>query len=415
VRSRPFWLVPLLLAGLATLATLSGSQQPQTDALALVGGRIFTSPTAEAIDDGVIIIRNGKIAEVGPRRSVNITGGSTTINCSGKVITAGFQNSHVHFMEEKWNGAERQPASKLSEQLNAMLLRYGFTTVVDTGSLLPNTIALRRRIEAHDVVGPRILTAGVPLYPPNGIPYYVKDGAPPDLIKLLPQPSTPAEAIGFVRQNLTGGADIVKLFTGSWINKTTVMTMPNDVAAAAVTEAHQQGKIVFTHPSNVAGLEVALRAHVDVLAHGIEDTRGFTADHIHRMAAQKMALIPTLHLFSQNTNIDDIRREVRDHQQAGGQILFGTDAGFVPDYDPTDEYVQMARAGLTWRQILASLTTNPAARLREASRRGQLAKGQDADIVVLGSDPSNDVRAFASVSEVIRSGRIIFQNSQRGR
>src|SRR5262249_58175234 len=111
---------------------------------------------------------------------------------------------NIHFTEEKWNGAASQPASKLNEQLSAMLLRYGFTTVVDTGSLLSNTLALRRRIEAHDVVGPTILTAGLPLYPANGIPNYVKDGAPPNLLKLLPHPSTPAEAIDFVRQNLDG-------------------------------------------------------------------------------------------------------------------------------------------------------------------------------------------------------------------
>jgi hypothetical protein len=90
---------------------------------------------------------------------------------------------------------------------------------------------------------------------------------------LLPQPSTPAQAIDFVRQNLSGGADIVKLFTGSWISKATVLTMSTDVATAAVAEAHRQRKLGFTHPSNVAGLEVALRAHVDVLAHAIEDTR----------------------------------------------------------------------------------------------------------------------------------------------
>jgi imidazolonepropionase-like amidohydrolase len=176
-----------------------------------------------------------------------------------------------------------------------------------------------------------------------------------------------------------------------------------------VAEAHQRGKIVFTHPSNVAGLEVALRARVDVLAHAIEDTRGLTDDHLRNMIAQKMTLIPTLHLFSQDTNIEDIRREVKNYQQAGGQVLFGTDVGFLSDYDPTDEFIQMARAGLSWRQILASLTTSPAARFGEASRRGRVATGLDADLVVLGHDPATDVRAFADVIYVARGGRMIFQ------
>jgi imidazolonepropionase-like amidohydrolase len=388
---------------------LSGTRQSIPDAVALVGGRIYTSPTDDAIDDGVVIVKNGKIAQVAPRRLTTIPNGIKTIDCTGKIITAGFQNSHVHFTEEKWNGAADQPVLKLNEQLTAMLIRYGMTTVVDTGSLLSNTVDLRRRIETHEAIGPRILTAGVPLYPPNGVPYYVKDGAPPDLLKLLPQPSTPAQARDFVRQNLNGGADIVKLFTGSWISRGTVLPMPANVAIAAVAEAHQRGKIVFTHPSNVAGLEVALRARVDVLAHAIEDTRGLTDDHLRNMIAQKMTLIPTLHLFSQDTNIEDIRREVKNYQQAGGQVLFGTDVGFLSDYDPTDEFIQMARAGLSWRQILASLTTSPAARFGEASRRGRVATGLDADLVVLGHDPATDVRAFADVIYVARGGRMIFQ------
>jgi len=75
----------------------------------------------------------------------------------------------------------------------------------------------------------------------------------------------------------------------------------------------------------------------------------------------------------------------------------------------------MARAGLTWRQILAALTTNPAARFGEASRRGRVASGLDADLVVLGRDPAIDVRAFADVVDVVRGGRIVFQKTQDGR
>src|SRR5438094_5450073 len=136
---RSSWRVLLLLLTLAIPTILGGSQQSPPDALALVGGRIYASPTADAIDDGVVIVRNSKIAEVGPRRSIKIPVGITTINCGGKIITAGFQNSHVHFTEDKWNEASSHPASRLNEQLMQMLVRYGFTTVVDTGSWLSNT------------------------------------------------------------------------------------------------------------------------------------------------------------------------------------------------------------------------------------------------------------------------------------
>ena len=122
-----------------------------------------------------------------------------------------------------------------------------------------------------------ILTAGLPLYPPKGVSYYLKDGSiPPDLLKLLPQPSTPQDAKSVVIQNVEGGADIIKLFTGSWVTNQRVLPMPVDIATAAVQEAHRRGRLVFAHTSSVAGLNVTLSAGVDVIAHALDDTVGLT-------------------------------------------------------------------------------------------------------------------------------------------
>ena len=77
------------------------------------------------------------------------------------------------------------------------------------------------------------------------------------------------------------------------------------------------------------------------------------------------------------------------------------------DYDPTDECVLLSRA-LTPMQILASLTTGPAARFKEQDRRGRIVPGLDADVVVLGSDPAQDARNFTDVRYTIRKGRVIY-------
>jgi imidazolonepropionase-like amidohydrolase len=408
LRSVSFW-----LTGVLALSCLCAMPHPMlaqrgSTIVVLAGGRVIQSPDALPLDDAMVVIVNGRIAAVGSRDRVSIPAGATTIDCTGLVIVAGFQNSHVHFTEEKWADAGTLPASKLTAQLQEMLTRYGFTTVVDTASLLANTLAIRRRIETGEIAGPRILTAGLAIYPPNAIPYYVKDVVPPDLLELLPQPATAALAVDAVRENLDRGADIIKLFTGSWVSRQEVVPMPAAIAAAAVTEAHSRGKLVFTHPSNVAGLEVALASRVDVLAHAIDDPRGLTPDHLKRMKAQGVALVPTVKLLA-----SDGRREVldqiRDYARAGGQILFGTDVGYLPDYDPVREYELMEAAGLTWRQILASLTTDPASRFKEDARRGRLAQDMDADIVVLGADPLHGSRAFADVRYTIRAGRVLYQ------
>src|SRR6266542_26456 len=101
--------------------------------LALVGGTIYVSPTEEPIRNGVVLIQGGKITEIGARASVKLPQTVQSLDCSGRTITAGFWNSHVHFFERKWANASIIPAIELGRQLQDMLTRYGFTTAFDLG------------------------------------------------------------------------------------------------------------------------------------------------------------------------------------------------------------------------------------------------------------------------------------------
>src|SRR5207237_1327960 len=92
----------IILPLFALTATFGQSINSRNDYLALVGGTIYVSPTEEPIRDGVVVINNGKIADVGTRRQVNIPQPAQVVDCAGRTITAGFWNSHVHFMERKW-------------------------------------------------------------------------------------------------------------------------------------------------------------------------------------------------------------------------------------------------------------------------------------------------------------------------
>src|SRR5881628_1810662 len=81
--------------------------------LALGGGTIYVSPSEEPIRNGVVIINEGKIAAVGTRGQSKIPQSAQLIDCSGRTITAGFWNSHVHFLERKWANAKNIPADEL--------------------------------------------------------------------------------------------------------------------------------------------------------------------------------------------------------------------------------------------------------------------------------------------------------------
>ena len=379
--------------------------------LAIEHARIYVSPTDPPIEDGTILVRDGVIAAVGPQ--VAVPSDAQIVPCDHCVVTAGFWNTHVHFTEPKWTMAQWKSAATLNPQLADMLLSRGFTTVIDLGSNPADTFAIRRRIEKGELTGPYIYTAGTALYPPHGVPFYIRETAPAWMVRMLPQPDTPAEAQRIVRNNLNSGADVTKLFTGSWIARGHVLPIPLDIARAAVTTSHLNGRIVFAHPSNLAGTQVAIQAGVDVLAHVPDDTRGITPDLFSSMVRQNMAISPTLKMFSTTVTtdphyMDPLYEEVRTFHGLGGTLLFGTDVGYMTDYTTEGEFDGLGKSGLNWQDVLAMLTTNPATRMGVQDRKGTVTAGKLADLVILNADPAADLKNFSRVRTVVRSGGVVW-------
>jgi imidazolonepropionase-like amidohydrolase len=187
--------------------------------------------------------------------------------------------------------------------------------------------------------------------------------------------------------------------------------MPVDFVSAITAEAHRFGLPVFAHPSDAAGLRAAVDGGVDILAHAEEVPGTVDADTLGKMMRQNMALIPTLKLFAEDDTLPNILQQVKSYSERGGEILFGTDAGFLKDYDPSGEYQLLARAGLSFRQILAALTTAPAHRFGFSGRKGRLEAQMDGDIVLLAADPADSPASFAGVRYCIRGGRVLFSST----
>ena len=227
----------------------------------------------------------------------------------------------------------------------------------------------------------------------------------------LPEAATPDEAAQLARTYMGFGLDGVKLFTGSYKGEDKpVVNMDAAVAKAAVDVAHAQGKPVFAHPQNTAGIEAVIAAGVDVMAHTVARQPGYPPEQLARFKQQGIALTPTLSLFAKlplppeivARIVDNIVGQLKSFSENGSTVLFGTDVGFIQLYDTTLEYELMRRA-LSERQILASLTTNPAQYFK-AAKKGRVEKGFDADVVVLDGDPVSRRQATSPRSPT-RSGR----------
>jgi hypothetical protein len=213
-------------------------------------------------------------------------------------------------------GPRGAAAAELNAQTEAMLNHWGFTTVFDAVSVLENTLALRRRIESGELRGPRILTVG-------------------------------------------------ELFTGSLQARGAVANMPVEVLRAAVEAAHRHHLPVFADPQNSVGLEAAIAGGVDILAHTAPQLPPWTPEFVARFKQAHIALIPTLTLFDFEARkggepepkreawIAKMVAESQAFSAGGGQVLFGTDAGYTDHLDTAMEYDLRSRADMTLPRILA--------------------------------------------------------------
>lgn len=425
---------PLILNVVIVLALLgmhSLAQSPNTNAqLALVGATIYASPTDEPIRNGVILIEGDKIIAVGSRTSVRVARGVKLIDCTGLTITAGFWNSHVHFLERKWSDAATLPASGLGRQLQTMITQYGFTSVFDTWSMWENTRRLRDRIDSGEIAGPRIRSTGQATFPKGVAATSQAEmvtqatwGAlgfmPLERIQ-IPRVAEASEAVVAARKLLDEGADGLKLYVVT--PGRNGVAMPDGVIRALVNEGHSRGKPVFAHPTSAAGLMASVQAGVDVLAHTTPQSGPWEESILAAMRQARVALVPTLMLWryelrhegiSQADGLEEIAvGQLRAWVRAGGEVLFGTDVGYMTEYDPTDEYALMAKAGMTFRQILASLTTAPAERFGASKQLGRIGPGLAADLTILRNDLSKDIQAFAAVEYTIRDGKVIYRSSR---
>ena len=286
--------------------------------LVLKGGSVYASPEATPIADAVIVTSAGVITAVGRAGEVQIPPDARVIDCTGKTIVAGFWNSHVHFTEAVWKNAGNAPAAPLTAHMQEMLTRWGFTTVWDLGSHPDDSLPLRRRVNADEVLGPTIYLAGS-IFPKDGHPAYL----PPEL--QLPMATTPerggADGRGFT---CNWGWTALKLFTG--------VLQGGRKTGSEHGCGHRQGRGRCGARAGKAGVRPS--AEHDRLGDsdrgrcrcdGTHDPqqRGYTSEQLARFKQQGIALTPTLSLFAKLPRAARDRRAPRRQHCRPAQELLG--------------------------------------------------------------------------------------------
>ena len=408
--------------------------------IALRAARIFDGTSDRVVAGGVVLIRNGKIAAVGPR--VAVPADAQVIDLGDATLLPGFIDAHVHLGGESsqdWNkdlvdGLRRTvpEATLRAASFARKTLRAGFTTVRNVGSSDFIDIGLRNGIEAGYVEGPRILAAGSALgargghCDGTGFPYGLF-GAESGL-----KDGIASGADGFrdaVRFNHKYGADVIKICaTGGVLSLGDDIDTPQLTDAemrAIVDEAHRLRRKVAAHAHGDSGARAAVTAGVDSIEHGTFLTRAT----FELMKQRGTYLVPTLLAYEGiNPDVRKMPPELTKKARAaiagraasmklaitlGIKIALGTDAAVTPHGGNAREFGLMVRYGLTPAAALRAGTAAAADLLGIADQAGTLAAGKVADVVAVPGNPLDDITATERVFFVMKGGAVVRNDPPR--
>jgi imidazolonepropionase-like amidohydrolase len=424
----------------------------QPGALAITGATVITMNGDAVLRDATILVRDGRIAGVGPSTEVPVPSNARRIDGRGKYVIPGLADMHAHLYADEW-----VPDSVAPYELG-VYLAHGVTTArLMIGT--PVHQRLRRDIEAGRIVGPQLWIAS---------PHLSGDSSAN--VRVV---KTTDEARRAVREVAEADFDFVKLTTN----------ITPEVYDAIVAESKARNIRLVGHVDPRVGVARALAArqqieHLDnymesVLADsaptrvsvsdvGVWRVRNWeTLDHVDMRKVEAIAgataragvvVTPTLaffRLFFATPQSDSLVRGRPDYAHiparmrdlyergrqrywqnppseerrakyitvrnrlvgaivdSGGRVMAGSDApGGLMGYGWTlhRELEALVAAGLSPHQALSAATVTPAQFLRGEREFGSIAPGRRADLVLLDGDPLDDIRNTTRITGVAVGG-----------
>jgi len=377
---------------------------------AMVGATIVDGTNRPPVPDGVVLVRDGRIADAGSRAAVPVPDGVPTVDVSGKTLVPGLWDMHTHVTQIEWA---------------PVYLASGVTTVRDMGNEFEFITTLRNAIASKRTLGPRLLLAGLVDGPgPNAFGVYYA--------------ATPDEAKQVVGKYHDAGFQQIKIYS--------LITPP--LVEAICAEAHRLGMTVTGHVPNGMTIDQATAAGMDQIAHlairgeaGSEEVNtiiGVLRDRktvidptqswnelLGHAAGTPIAAFqpgvekippPLNRLFSNagtagidaaaaRARLDRGLRIVKALHDAGVPVVAGTDEG-IPGHSVHREIELYVEAGLTPLEALQAATIVPARAMKLDAELGTIEKGKRADIVVLNANPLERIQNIRSARWTIIDGRV---------
>src|SRR6516165_375281 len=410
--------------------------------IVLKAARMFDGKSNSLVQNGVIIVKDDKIVDVGS--NLQVPNSARVVDLGDATLCPGFMDAHTHLTQDfSGNYNERRLREldlNVSEQaiqateFARATVEAGFTTVRDLGSRFVAShefvdVALRNSINKRVIVGPRMLVAtkgigatGGHFDPTNGVRDFLF-GREPDYTDGIA--NGPDEIRKAVRFEVKNGADVIKAaVSGGVLSLTDEVDTPQFTPAeiaALVDESHRLRKKVAVHCHGDQAAKEAIEAGVDSIEHG----SFMKPETLTLMKNKGTYLTPTLMatewilgkldnyppaLQAKAKAAGAARSDMfRNAAKLGVRISFGTDAAVYPHGQNAKEFKLMVDLGMKPIDALKSATANDAELLGIAQKVGTLEKGKLADVIAVPGDPAADITATERVSFVMKEGKVIRQ------
>ena len=425
---------------LAMVAGVHAAEPPASPAvIAIVGARVIPMTGEQVLDAATVLISNGVIRAVGTADSVRIPKGARVIDAQGKFLLPGLSEMHAHVPSGPTPAYTRD---------DVLFLWAANGVTVARGMLgAPEHLQLRADLAAQRVLGPRLITAG-PSFNGNSV-------------------KSPEQGAQMVRDQKAAGYDFLKLHPGlSRESFLAIAKTAREVGiefgghvsqAVGVQLALEQEQQAIDHldgyllavvppaaregqdPNN-AGL--VMKFEPSLLPEVVRMTRAAGTwmvptqtlyDNLlgpvqlaelearpeiryvprklrEQYATAKRGMVQDYGVtaeFSQRY-VDTRRQLIRALHDGGVGMLLGADSPQifnVPGFATHRELQAMVAAGLTPYEALRTATAAPAEFFGTRGKFGTIVVGAEADLVLLKSDPLQDIANTQSIEAVMVRGR----------
>jgi imidazolonepropionase-like amidohydrolase len=408
----------------------------------LKAARMFDGRSNSLVTPGVVVVKDDKIAGVGP--AATVPDDAEVIELGDATLMPGFIDAHTHltmmysedYARAALDGLRKPiPEMALDASVNARItLRAGFTTVRDVGSADYLDAGLRNAINRGVVPGPRMLVAVHAIGATGG--HCDETGWREGALGKETGPEVGVingadQARRAVRLAHKYGATIIKTCaTGGVLSLADAVDTPQLTQAeldAIVDEAHALRLKTAAHAHGAEGAKRAIRAGIDSIEHG-----SFLDDEALDMMKQKGTYyVPTLmavqglsEQIQKGVPIppairvkaeDAIAHVHQTFQRAiakNVKIGLGTDAAVYPHGRNAEEFHQMVDLGMKPIDALRAGTSSDAELLGLANKIGTLESGKFADVVAVPGDPLQNIRQTEHVFFVMKEG-VVYKNEKQ--